>query len=299
MFVARIWKEMTPGDNKLQENFGYYGAKTLLLEDAQDMTYDTKLMAKVISHFYTGKDGLTRENKQSIMDMYTDAYFTAPNTETIKLHAEASVPVYNYLYSYKGSNSLSPLYAMGDPEASKEDFGVAHGDDLYSMFRLLPLSNYTKTDKQFVRLYQRMVLNFAKYGNPTPLATEEIPMWPPAQKSAAACVYMNLDLNFEEMHRMFAERMTFWNLIKFKDQLEKYEIDEEEKDLLREIDTTITEEEEEEGDEVIVGKAKVGKPWKKKAWKKAKKARKAKKKGGKGALRRRRLAKRLKKLKCP
>merc|ERR1719188_1986793 len=135
---------------------------------------------------------------------------------------------------------------------------------------------------------QRMVLNFAKYGNPTPLATEEIPMWPPAQKSAAACVYMNLDLNFEEKHRMFTERMTFWNLIKFKDQLEKFEIDEEEKDLLREIDTTITEEEE-EGDEVIVGKVKVGKPWKKKAWKKAKKARKAKKKGGKGALRRRKL----------
>merc|ERR1711892_1352671 len=248
----------------------------------------------MIGRFYTGKHGITRENKQGIMDMITDAFFAAPNTETIKLHALATVPVYNYLYSYKGSNSFSPMFAMGNPEASKEDFGVAHCDDLFSMFRLSTFANYSETDKQFIRIYQRLILSFAKYGNPTPLMTEDIPMWPPAQNSKAACVYMDLNLEPKEKHRMFAERMTFWNLIKFKELLQKYDIDEEEKDLLEEIDTTITEEEDKEE-----GKATTARVLRRKAWKKNKKGKGKWKGKKKAALKHRRLAKRLRKLQCP
>merc|ERR1711864_64921 len=95
-------------------------------------------------------------------------------------------------------------------------------------------------DKEMVEVYQKLITNFALYGNPTPLATDDIPIWPPAQESKAACVYLELNSKPQERHRMFPERMTFWNLIQFKDSLEKFSISEEEEDLLDEIETTIS-----------------------------------------------------------
>jgi len=48
-----------------------------------------------------------------------------PNYETVKLHAEASAPVYNYMMTYRGTLSLSAVFAAGDPEAAAENFGVS------------------------------------------------------------------------------------------------------------------------------------------------------------------------------
>ena len=57
--------------------------------------------------------------------------------------------------------------------------------------------------------------------------------------SRAACVYMDINLEPAEKHRIFAERMEFWNRMIFQDLLEKYAISEEEDNLLAEIDTAI------------------------------------------------------------
>jgi len=249
MLVTRFWKDMDPENNKVTDAWGYIGAKSLLNKNAKEITFEDKLKAKMIAHFYVGKDGINRENKQGLMDIFTDAYFAAPNTEAVNLHAKSRAPVYNYLFSYKGTNSLGPFYAMGDPSASKEDFGIVHGDDVFYMFKYILNGKQmieSEDDKKAVELYQRLLVNFARYGNPTPVPYDDIPNWPPAQKSKYACVYYNISLKPTEEHRMFSERMTFWNLIEFKDLLEKYAIDEEEEELLNEIETTITEVEEEE-----------------------------------------------------
>ena len=79
-----------------------------------------KLETRVITKFYLGgQEGVTRDNKQGLIDMFTDSYFAYPNTEAVKLHAQASAPIYNYLLSYRGSISLSSVYTAGDVEASK------------------------------------------------------------------------------------------------------------------------------------------------------------------------------------
>ena len=105
----------------------------------------------------------------------------------------------------------------------------------------------TDDDKKFLRKWQRIVTNFVKYANPTPVPTSGIPLWKEAQDSRAACVYMNLGNDFREEHRMFPERMELWNRIVFQKMLEKYAVSEEEDMLMVEIDSVIADV---EGDDV-------------------------------------------------
>merc|ERR1712154_661865 len=69
------------------------------------------------------------------------------------------------------------------------------------------------------------------------------PKWNPAQKSRAACIYMDINLKPQERHRMFSERMTFWNMFTYKEMLEEYAVDNKEARMLIEIETAIDESE--------------------------------------------------------
>lgn len=301
MLVAPHWKNMKPGDNQLAENWGYIGAQQVLTFSPKEITFEKELSSRMIAQFYVGKDGVNRENKQGLSDLFTDAFFAYPNTETVKLHSLSSAPIYNYLMSYRGSASFAPLFAGGDEEAAKQDFGVTHGDDLMYLFRVsfgnMSTIN-TENDEKFVEIWQKLIVNFAKYGNPTPVQLENIPKWPKAQNSRAACVYLDIGLEPQEKHRMFAERMEFWNKLFFADLLEKYAISEQENELLAAIDIvidesedeSIEEEEEEEDNSIRKNKGRPGKQKRKGNWRKNMKQKRIRKQ--------RRLAKKLKQLNC-
>merc|ERR1719228_355576 len=114
MIVPGVWKDMNPANNVFKENWGFLGARYMMLqEDESGITFEEELRARMISHFYVGKEGVDREHKQGLIDMFTDAYFASPNNEIVKLHAQSPPPVYNYLFSYNGSFSLSSIFAMG------------------------------------------------------------------------------------------------------------------------------------------------------------------------------------------
>merc|ERR1719385_683541 len=226
LLAPQLWKDMDPA--------------------LRDYSFDHELKAKMVAHFYVGKDGLVRENKQGLMDMFTDIFFAAPNPEAVRLHAKAPAPVYNYLFSYKGSFSFATFYAAGHPEATKEDWGVAHGDDimyLSKMFMKGQPMDQSEEDKRMVDIYRKLITNFIRYGDPTPVEYTDIPKWNPAQKSRAACIYMDINLKPQERHRMFSERMTFWNMFTYKEMLEEYAVDNKEARMLIEIETAIDESE--------------------------------------------------------
>jgi len=297
MNIAPNWKNLDPDDNQFAEYWGDLGPQNLFFVPQRVTTFDDKLTARMVAQFYVGKDGLKRDNKQGLVDMFTDAYFAYPNTETVKLHAKASAPVYNYLMSYRGSASFVSLFAMGDQDALKQDFGVAHADDLMYTFRVA-FGNFssinTEDDEKFVEIWQQLIVNFARYGNPTPVSLDNIPNWPAAQNSKAACVYLDIGLKPEEKHRMFAERMQFWNKLFFEDLMEKYAISEQDNQLLDEIDTVIVEAEEDEAEDDHIDdrkqRRKFGNRKRKGNWRKNMK--------NKMFRKQRRLAKRLKQLKC-
>merc|ERR1719282_810824 len=252
MITANKWKWMSPEDNQLQRNWETIAGVSLFFNDYQQ-TFEEKLEGRVVTKFYLGgQEGVTRDNKQAMNDMFTDVYFAYPNTEAVKLHAQAPAPVYNYLLSYRGSRSFSAFFAAGDPEASKENFGVAHADDLIYTFRgdkfMKSTLINTDDDRKFLATWQKLISNFVKYADPTPVVTDDIPKWKMAQNSRAACVYLDINLEPAEKHRMFAERMEFWNRMLFQDLLEKYAVTDEEDELLLEIDTVIATVEEDSND---------------------------------------------------
>ena len=119
MITANVWKWMSPEDNQLQRNWETLIGVRLFFRDYQQ-TFDEKLEGRVVTKFYLGgQEGVTRDNKQALNDIFTDSYFAYPNTEAIKLHAQAPAPIYNYLLSYRGSMSFSIFFGGGDPEAAK------------------------------------------------------------------------------------------------------------------------------------------------------------------------------------
>ena len=127
-----------------------------------------------------------------------------------------------------------------------------HADDLLYTWRGDQFFNRTlintDSDRRFLRNWQKLLSNFVKYGNPTPFQTDNMPVWKEAQDSRAACVYMNIDTELEERHRMFPLRMEFWHRMVFRDALEKYAVSEEEEELLVEIDSAIAEVEDDDDD---------------------------------------------------
>merc|ERR1711936_650566 len=252
LLAPQLWKDMDPANNVVEKNWGFIGAKNLF-PGLREYSFDDELKAKMVAHFYLGKNGLKRENKQGLLDMFTDVFFAAPNTEAVRLHAKAPAPVYNYLFSYKGSFSLANFYAAGHPEATKEDWGVAHGDDIMYLSKLVMKGQamaQSEEDKRMVDIYRKLITNFIRYGDPTPVEYTDIPKWNPAQKSRAACIYMDINLKPQERHRMFSERMTFWNMFTYKEMLEEYAVDNKEARMLIEIESAIDESEDDaENDE--------------------------------------------------
>merc|ERR1712060_913206 len=178
----------------------------------------------------------------------------------------------------------------------------------------------SEEDKRMADIYRKLITNFIRYGNPTPVEYTDIPKWNPAQKSRAACIYMDINLKPEERHRMFSERMTFWNMFQYKEMLEEYAVDNKEARMLIEIESAIDETEEdveseieddEDDEEVEVGvhrrkggrrglqkrrKARLERRWRKRGDKMFNKLHKKKNVAKLEARKRRRLAKKLRKM---
>ena len=57
---------------------------------------------------------------------------------------------------------------------------------------------------------------------------------------------MDINLKPQERHRMFSERMTFWNMFVYKEMLEEYAVDNNEARMLIEIESAIDESEDDD-----------------------------------------------------
>merc|ERR1712241_1275360 len=239
-------------DNQVQEFWDVVGGK-FMFSKSYNQTFEEKLFNRMVAKFYFGGvEGITRENKQALTDLITDVYMAHPNYEAVKLHAQAPAPVYNYVMNYRGTLSLSSVFAAGDPEAIAEDFGVTHADDILYTWKI-SMGNYSaltsENDSLFAENWIGLISNFAKYGNPTPVTSDSGTVWPEAQNSRAACVYLQIGLENQEKHRMFPERMEFWNRVVFQQMLDKYAISEEEDELMVEIESALVESQDDDDDD--------------------------------------------------
>jgi len=203
---------------ELSPNWDLLGPTKLSISpglNISDITKEDVLLANIIKKYYTGED-YSQENKQNIMNMFTDSFFLSPDQVSVSLMSKYNVPIFNYMLTYRGTNTYARLF--GDDG----DFGVSHVDDLIYLFKN---PAFTLTTEDELTLSDHMVTfwtNFAKYGNPTPFKIDGIPNWDfvsPYKKN-----YMDLKPQPELKQNAAEERMMFWERLiwgKRENQIER------------------------------------------------------------------------------
>jgi len=202
LFTMMFWDSL----ETIEEKWDTIGAGILnIMKTRNDIDEETQMIAEITKKYYTGDD-FTQENKDSLTAMFGDAIFLAGDQKTVSLMSEGSPPVYNYLLTYKGSNTFASFFTK-----SEEDFGVVHGDDLLYLFKS-PIYDegveFTEDDTKMIDLMVTYWSNFAKYGNPTPFKDAGIANWTPVQPDQKN--YLDIQLEPSMKKNLAAERMLFW-----------------------------------------------------------------------------------------
>merc|ERR1711994_503792 len=217
--LMMMWESL----EQMEENWDTMGPSFLGIGkswNASEIDDETRMIAQIMKKYYTGDD-FTQENKDSLTAMFGDGLFHASDQKTVSLMSEGSSPVFNYLLTYKGSNSVASLFTE-----SEEDFGVVHGDDLQYLFKMPPYMKdegieSTEDDKKMIDLMVTYWSNFAKYGNPSPFRDAIGANWTPVRPGQKN--YLDLQLEPSMKKNFAAERMLFWERMKYAPKEEDIE----------------------------------------------------------------------------
>jgi carboxylesterase type B len=214
-----IWWDVL---EQIEENWDIIGPRILqIMKGENDIDEEAMMMAQIVKKYYTGAD-FTQENKDSLTAMFGDAIFLAGDQKAVSLMSEGSAPVFNYVLTYTGSNSAASLFTD-----SEEDFGVVHGDDLQFLFQsqlfegALGGVEFTEDDTKMIDLMVTYWSNFAKYGNPSPFRDASVANWTPVRPDQKN--YLDLQLEPSMKKNLAAERMLFWERMKYAPKEEDIE----------------------------------------------------------------------------
>lgn len=123
--------------------------------------------------------GSTRENFTEIMpnlvDMMSVFFMKASVLRTADILSRRLSNVYLYSMEEFSKNSMWSWLYLGE-DAPPITPGITHADDLMYIFNMPVFPS--ATDTAYSKIMSEMWSNIAKYGNPTPNATETYPLWP-------------------------------------------------------------------------------------------------------------------------
>ncbi|XP_059353517.1 carboxylesterase 4A-like [Daphnia carinata] len=172
--------------------------------------FDRKLpsLSKAIRRKYFRNVDLDEEDqfRPKYVEFLTDLLYTRCTDRYSRLLANHSVPIYRYVFEYRGQYSVVNL------QGEIADFGVAQGDDLQYIFSdlwgkdLLMSSDDIEFSKH---VFVPLLTNFAKTGVPTSIITDHIPTsWTPFNKNRLF-LRIGTTLVVDSDYRADASR--FWN----------------------------------------------------------------------------------------
>ncbi|CAK1578117.1 unnamed protein product [Parnassius mnemosyne] len=152
--------------------------------------------ADIVKHFYIGDRAISAEVSSELESFESDFMHNHPTQRTItNLLNEKAHPLYEYEFSY-----------VGDSRGE----AAAHSAEINFLF---PASN-TNNDNNDQLIIDRITTlwaNFVKYGNPTPMTTELLPVtWEPVIANTRPYLVIDTDMKLE--HRILNSRMAFWDL---------------------------------------------------------------------------------------
>ncbi|XP_041987997.1 acetylcholinesterase-like [Aricia agestis] len=161
----------------------------------------------IVHRFYVDDDADNEIIKFEMVDMISDINYIYPiQRQMTKYSKHINTSVYLYMFTYDGYlNRMKYLYNI-------KEAGATHSDELGYMFATKFLSDlrYSKEQRMIDRV-TTLWTNFIKYGNPTPVRSELLPVsWPPLTADTMPCLQIGANLTL--VSRPFRRRMAFWEL---------------------------------------------------------------------------------------
>jgi len=184
-------------------------------------------LANIVRQYYMGDsyDPLAEDTLQGYINMFTDAMFLSPDQKLAEFMS-SHVPVYNYRLSFKGDQTLYPMFMTGknfSEELTARIIATAptHGDDLLHIFDLTGMPARNEEETAMSELMVKYWANFAKYGHPNHLIEENLPLWKTFYSNNKR--YLDLKLEAEMKSEVAPERMMFWDNMIWNSRVEKIE----------------------------------------------------------------------------
>eukprot|EP00091_Calanus_sinicus_P005465 TRINITY_DN15902_c0_g1_i1.p1 TRINITY_DN15902_c0_g1~~TRINITY_DN15902_c0_g1_i1.p1 ORF type:complete len:294 (+),score=71.62 TRINITY_DN15902_c0_g1_i1:36-917(+) len=195
----------------MSSDWGHYGPLSVLGRTGLgDISQADKEIATKILEFYTDSAGnLSAKDFQALTDMKTDATFWHGIDQTVSLLVGHGVPVYQYIFSYRGDHSYADAFGV-EPGL----FGVCHADELFYLFDPLyhmDLEDLPSSDRSISKLLVSSWTSFAKYGDPSPPGSGI--SWTPVAVDSR--LYLNISGTDPVMERSqeYQDRMQFWSSV--------------------------------------------------------------------------------------
>ncbi|CAG9791743.1 unnamed protein product [Diatraea saccharalis] len=167
-------------------------------------------MREAVYRFYIGDNDISERVKYHIADFDSDYMYYHPTYRSISRYlANEAANIYQYVFSYNGDRN----FGKKNLNITDDVVGAVHADEISYLFDSFYYVKPPSADDQLIiDRITTLWTNFAKYGNPTPDATELLPViWTPITKNS---LHHYLDINSELYMgvRPFHKRMAFWDL---------------------------------------------------------------------------------------
>ncbi|XP_022900306.2 carboxylic ester hydrolase-like [Onthophagus taurus] len=164
-----------------------------------------------IKNFYFGLDPLAVANKTQILHFISDNQFLKGIIEEAKLRGKKA-PTYLYQFSYQGD-----LGHFLDNQLRQVN-GVAHSEELWYVFKNEDQRASHKNDIAVRKMFVKILSNFVKTGNPTPIKDLELQnlVWPEMLAGNGDLNFLDIDKKLSVKQNPRKSAMEFWNEI-YKD----------------------------------------------------------------------------------
>nr|AFO65061.1 esterase [Helicoverpa armigera] len=161
-------------------------------------------LSSIVQHFYLGGKTAGPETELELSNFLSDFAINYGVEWSVSRYIEQNAKaVYKYMFSYTGGSDYQNVTGSG----------ASHTEELKYLFNWVWANPPSMPEQVLIRdRMTTMWANFVKFGNPTPLETDLIPLtWTPVSMSARP--YMNIDVNMELRNFAFRHRMAFWELV--------------------------------------------------------------------------------------
>ncbi|XP_041981474.1 acetylcholinesterase-like [Aricia agestis] len=187
-------------------------SKSDILEYELNLKFDFKENDKAyerVRRFYYEDANNIEQNTNATIEFLSDYDFVHPMQRgLVKYSRRRNTTVFQYLFSYNSDRSIQNRRIMHNVTEK----GAAHTEELAYMFYFGEESDKaTEEELGVMKIFTKLWTNFIKYGNPTPVRTELLPVsWPPLTANTVPC--LQIDSNLTVISRPFQRNVAFWDL---------------------------------------------------------------------------------------